>query len=171
MRTSLRAYCTLTACGLAIAGIGLAACHYQQPGEQTKIALKPPPQGQAHRPQGMTAIYVSTNGGQPFTKQDVITYFKSHNLPMNMTPNTQFTVDSLEFLTNEQVSERLQGASPGVARGERVAFATLSGQFVFTGPPPGKPARFSRAYAVFDAATGNLLMIGTLDQGPGSPVQ
>jgi hypothetical protein len=152
--------------------LGLAACHYQEPGEQKKIALKPPPQAQAQRPQGMAAIFVSSKGGQPFTKQDVITYFKSHNLPMNMTPNSQFQVDSLEFLTNEQVSDRLQGASPGVALpGEKVAFATLSGLFVFTGPPPGKPARFSRAYAVFDATTGNLLMMGTLEQEQRTPVK
>jgi hypothetical protein len=169
MKISLRTYCSITACCALIVSLGLAACHYQPSGEQTKIALKPPPQGAGHRPRGMNAIYVKASGGQTFTKQDVVTYFKTHNLPMNMTPSSQFHVDSLEFLTNDQVSARLEGASPGVAPGEKVAFATLSGVFVFTGPPPGKPARFSRAYAVFDASTGNLLMIGTLQQEQGTP--
>lgn len=171
MTISLRTYFSVLAFGALIVSLGLAACHYQQPGEQTKVALKPPPQGAGHRPQGMTALYVNATGGQPFTKQDVVTYFKTHNLPMNMTPSSQFHVDSLEFLTNDQVSQRLQGASPGVAPGEKVAFATLSGLFVFTGPPPGKSARFSRAYAVFDTSTGNLLMIGTLQQEQGTPLR
>jgi hypothetical protein len=71
-------------------------------------------------------------------------------------------VDTLEFLTNDEVTARLNGVSPGLADGDRIGFATLSGQFVFTGPRGSTPARFTRAYAAFDARTGNLLMIGSL---------
>jgi hypothetical protein len=101
---------------------------------------------------------------QPFTEQDVVNYFKTHNLPMNLSTSAQFNVARLEFLTDSEVSQRLQGASPGLTPDQKVAFATLQGLFVFTGPPTGKIARFSRAYAVFDTRTGNLLMIGTLGQ-------
>jgi hypothetical protein len=111
----------------------------------------------------MNALAVRTGGSQSFTRQDVINYFKTHNLPMNMSSTSQFQVETLEFLTDRQVSERLSGASTGLAPDERVAFVTLTGSFVFTGPD-AKTARFSRAYAVFDTRTGNLLMIGTLEQ-------
>jgi len=108
---------------------------------------------------------VRAGATQPFTQQDVVNYFKTHNLPMNMTSTGQFQVEALEFLTNRQVSDRLAGASPGLSPDEKVAFVTLRGSFVFTGPSAGKVARFSRVYAVFDTRTGNLLMIGTLEQG------
>ena len=125
-----------------------------------------PPAGLAKRPQGSAALTVKA-GAEPFTKDDVAAYFKTHNLPMNASSTSDFRVDALEFLTSKQVADRLQGASPGLADNERVALATLTGTFIFTGPPQGKTsktARFSRAYAVFDAASGNLLMAGTLDQ-------
>ena len=68
-------------------------------------------------------------------------------------------------MTSKAVTDRLRGASPGVGDEDMVGFVTLRGVFVFTGPPPGKPVRFTRAYAVFDATTGNLLMTGTLEPG------
>jgi hypothetical protein len=145
---------------------GLAAivsCYPERPGEQEKMALYLP-KGPSKRPQGMNALVVRVGSAQPFTTQDVVNYFKTHNLPMNMSSTGQFQVESVEFLTDRQVSERLGGASPGLTADEKVAVATLRGSFVFTGPSGGGPARFSRAYAVFDAKTGNLLMIGTLEQ-------
>jgi hypothetical protein len=39
---------------------------------------------------------------------------------------------------------------------------TLEGKFIFASFS-GNTASFERAYAVFDGATGNLLMLGTLD--------
>ena len=139
----------------------ISGCHDDH--EQKKIALhipKDPPK----RPQGSVALTAKA-GPEPFTKADVTTYFKTHNLPMNSTTTADFTVDTLEFLTNKDVTARLNGASPGLADNDKIGFVTLKGLFVFTGPPSGKPARFTRAYAAFDAATGNLLMIGTLEQG------
>ena len=123
-----------------------------------------PPAGPAKRPQGSAALTVKAGAAEPFTKDDVAAYFKTHNLPMNSSSTSDFRVDALEFLTSKQVTDRLQGASPGLADNDRVAFATLTGTFIFGGPPKGKIARFSRAYAVFDATSGNLLMAGTLDQ-------
>src|SRR5262249_34166538 len=120
----------------------------------------PLPTGTPKRPVGLTAL-AAKPGATPFSKDDVAAYFKAHNLPKNLGLTDQFQVDSLEFVTSGEVKQRLQGESTGLKDEERVGFATLSGTFIFTGPP-GRSATFRRAYAVFDAGTGNLLMIGSL---------
>ncbi len=142
-----------------------AGCHSagQQPERpQEKVALRPPT-GTPKRPQGMPAIAVKPGATQPFSKEEVVAYFKTHKLPKNLGSADRVQVENLEFLTSGEASKRLQGASTGLADNERVVFVTLSGQLIFTGPK-GKPATFERGYAIFDAATGNLLMIGTLER-------
>lgn len=131
----------------------------QQP---TKNSL-PMPTGSPKRPVGMKAIEVKPGGQPAFSQADVATYFKTNNLPRNMGSTDQFQVESVEFITSAEVSRRLQGASTGLPDNDPVAFATLLGTFIFTGPSGSKPATFSRAYALFDAVNGNLLMIGTLE--------
>jgi hypothetical protein len=145
----------------------LGGCHHDTAdtdrGKEKKIALhipKEPPK----RPQGSAALAVKTGAVEPFTKQDVADYFKTHNLPRNSTSTSDFAVDTLEFLTNKEVTTRLNGASPGLAENDKIGFATLKGLFIFTGPRQASPVRFKRAYAAFDASTGNLLMIGTLER-------
>ena len=141
----------------------VVGCHDKDKhGEQQKVALHLPT-GTPKAPQGMTALTVKP-GPEPFTKQDVITYFQTHNLPKNAGSVSQFQVDNLEFITSKQASDRLQGVMTGLADTDRVGFVTLRGTFIFTGPRLGKSATFSRAYALFDATTGNLLMIGTLER-------
>jgi hypothetical protein len=152
---------------LALLALALSQCK-KGPGEPEKQALHLPV-GTPKRPQGMGALAIQPGQPQPFSKTDVATYLQSHNLPLNRGAATDVQVDSLEFLTNKEVSDRLQGASPGLADNEKVGFATLTGTFIFTGPPPGKPVRFSRGYAVFDALTGNLLMVGALEEGREQP--
>ena len=140
----------------------LTGCVYDKDGDREKKALyipKEPPK----RPQGSPALVVKA-AAEPFSKQDVADYFKTHNLPRNATSTSDFTVDTLEFLTNKEVTARLNGASPGLAENDKIGFVTLKGLFIFTGPQSASAARFSRAYAAFDAATGNLLMIGTLER-------
>jgi hypothetical protein len=109
----------------------------------------------------MAALTVRA-GEPPFVKDDVVTYFKTHQFPKSVGSPDQMSVENLEFITSAEVSKRLDGASTGLAATDRVAFVTLSGTFVFTGPQ-AKPAQFRRAYAIFDAVTGNLLMVGTLE--------
>ncbi len=153
------------AVGVLILAVGLVmpvGCAHRPKQEKAALAL---PQGTPKRPQGMAALTVKAGEAQPFSREDVADYFKTHNLPKNLSSMSEFQVDALEFLTNKAVSDRLRGASPGLGDEERVGFVTLRGVFVFTGPPPGKPVRFTRAYAVFDATTGNLLMAGTLEPG------
>lgn len=145
-----------------------AGCHRgEDHGEQKKVALHIP-KDTPKRPQGSAALTVKP-GAEPFNEQDVANYFKTHNLPMNFTTTRDFAVESLKFLTNKEITARLNGASPGLAENDKIGFATLKGLFIFTGPPSTKPVRFTRAYAAFDATTGNLLMVGTLEQGEQQP--
>jgi len=144
---------------LAFGAMLLTACNSAGSGPQERIALKMP-SGTPQRPEGVPALRVRA-AEPPFTRADVATYFTTHSLPKTFGSLSHVVVDNLEFVTSAEVSRRLDGASTGLAAGERVAFATLSGTFVFTGPQ-SKAAEFRRAYAVFDAATGNLLMVGTL---------
>jgi hypothetical protein len=143
----------------------LMGCHHRDDDDKQKKLALHLPTGTPKRPQGMTALTVNSGAAQPFTKADVIAYFKTHNLPKNSASTTQIQVDTLEFLTSKEVSQRLQGVMTGLGDNDRVGFVILTGTFIFTGPgTDSKAARFNRAYAVFDAVTGNLLMIGTLEQ-------
>jgi len=155
---------------LLFGGLGLIAGCHRRHHEEEKIALKLP-MGNPNRPQGSTALTVNSGAAQPFTQQDVVNYFKTHNLPKNSGDLSQFQVTSLEFLTSKEVSQRLDGELTGLADNDKIGFVTLTGLFVFTGPPSGKLARFTKAYAAFDAGTGNLLMIGTLSDQRQEPVK
>src|ERR1700690_2705341 len=137
------------------AGAGCQSC--RGGGGRPKIALKPP-SGPGKRPQGLPALSV-TPGPQPFTQADVTAYFKTHHLPRNEAPGSTIQVDNLEFIRSGDVTTRLRGVATGLADSDPVAFATLSGTFIFTGPKQVQ-ARFRSAYAVFDSGTGNLLLIG-----------
>jgi hypothetical protein len=127
------------------------------------------PKGPGKRPQGMTALKANAGAVQPFSKNDVVAYFKAKNLPRNSSATTQFTVQSLEFITSGEVTKRLEGVTTGLPDNDRVGFVTLVGTFIFTGPPKSKPAVFRQAYAVFDAASGNLLLVGSLGRAGENP--
>jgi hypothetical protein len=146
---------------------GMAGCHHDGDDEgqndpHKKRALNLPKEP-GKRPQGMAGLTVKP-GAIPFTKQDVIAYFTTHNLPRNSGAINLFKVQNLEFVTNGEVTKRLEGVATGLNENDRVGFVTLVGTFVFTGPPKSKPATFREAYAVFDAVSGNLLMVGSLGQ-------
>lgn len=152
---------------------GSAGCRHHdgdgdRDGEQKKRTLIPPKEP-GKRPQGMTALKANADAVQPFTKNDVIAYFKDHNLPRNSGTTSQFTVQSFDFITSAEASKRLEGVVTGLQDSDRVAFVTLVGTFIFTGPPSAKAAFFRQAYAVFDAASGNLLLIGSLGRAEESP--
>jgi hypothetical protein len=142
----------------------LAGCGRHPEQKETALAL---PQGTSMRPTGITALKVNLGAADPFTKSDVANYFAVHNLPMNGGAMGDFQVANLEFLTSKQASDRLAGEPTGLGDNDRVGFATLTGKFIFSGPPKAKNAAFSSAYALFDATTGNLLMNGTLESEKG----
>jgi hypothetical protein len=132
-----------------------------------KMALRPPTDT-PHRPQGIPALTVRPTAAQPFAKEDLVKYFKTHNLPKNVTTTADFQVDTLEFTTAKDIAARLKRPSVGFPDADRLAFVTLSGKFAFTGPPGVRLATFRRAYAVFDALNGNLLRVGSLKSEPPS---
>lgn len=151
----------------------LVGCHHEEGSGQDndphkKRALNPPKEP-GKRPQGIPALTVKQGAAQPFTKQDVIAYFKTHNLALSSGPMNQIKVDSLEFITSAEVTKRLQGASTGLKDEEPIGFVTLTGIFVFSEPPKAKPVIFTRAYAAFDGVSGNLLMDGSLDRAAEQP--
>ena len=135
----------------------LAGCN----GDKPKIGTIAPPSGTPKAPQGLKALAV-TAGPTPFSQADVGAYLQTNSLPRNFGPRASVRVDNLEFITSADVTTRLQGVRSGLADSARIGFATLSGDFTFTGPSGTRPARFGSAYAAFDATTGNLLMMGTL---------
>lgn len=163
---------------LLLAGIllgSLAGCHHEegdkdkdQDDAHKKRALSPPKEP-GKRPQGMQALTVKKGAAQPFTKADVVAYFKTHNLALSSGPMNQIKVESLEFITSAEVTKRLQGASTGLKDEEPIGFVTLTGLFMFSEPPKAKPVVFTRAYAAFDAGSGNLLMDGSLDRAAEQP--
>ena len=120
-----------------------------------------PPTGTPRRPVGMSALAVRP-GPVPFTLQDVAVYVKDHNLPKNEGAADTIQVASLEFMSMAKFAALIPGDTTGYSANDRIGLAILSGTLVFSGPPPGEPTEFSSGYAVFDAVTGNLLMIGTL---------
>lgn len=143
----------------------IAGCNRHPEQKETALHL---PQGTPKRPHGFAALKVDANAPEPFTQSDVVTYFASHNLPMNAGAKGDFQVAKLEFLTSKQASERLAGEPTGLGDNDRVGFVTLTGKFAFTGPPKSKVATFRSAYALFDATTGNLLMDGSLESTDGN---
>lgn len=152
----------------ALTAAGLVFWKYQdrlRP-EEAKKAL-PLPKGPAKAPAGVAALSVRPGAAEPFGVEDVSAYVHSHRLFKNTGPTADIAVERLEFITAGAVRDRLSGATTGLPDNTRLAFATLRGTFVFAGPPPkAKIATFDRAYALFSASSGNLLMFGTLDGVP-----
>jgi hypothetical protein len=126
------------------------------------------PTGTPQQPKGMQGLAVKA-GPEPFTQNDVTQFVKTHRLAMSIGDISQLRVESLEFITAREVTARLQGASTGLPDDHRVAFATIRGPVYVTGPRNIKPVAFDTAYALFDAATGNLLMSGTLAKSKDQP--
>ena len=110
----------LTLAALVAIGV-LTACpkekEYEDGEHQKKMALKLPV-GTPKRPEGMSALHL-THAGE-ISKQLVVDYFKTHNLPMNYTTTNDFQVENVDVITAKQVTERLQGVTTGLADDEQV---------------------------------------------------
>ncbi|MGA2419029.1 MAG: hypothetical protein ABSG69_03020 [Candidatus Acidiferrum sp.] len=141
-----------TLCGMA----GCERAHRPENAVEMKM-----PQGTPKRPQGVKGLAVKP-GPQPFGKDDVTQFVQTHRLARSTGDISQLQVESVEFISAQAVTARLQGESTGLPADQMVGFATIRGPIYFTTPPPSRTVAFDTAYALFDAATGNLLMSGTL---------
>jgi hypothetical protein len=144
---------------------GCDSCGSRQPKGAVQMKM---PTGTPQRPTGMKALTVKP-GPEPFSKDDVTQFIRTHRLARSVGDLSQLQVESLEFITAREVTGRLQNVHTGLPDDTRVAFAVIRGPVYFTGPPKSRPVAFDRAYALFDAATGNLLMSGTLEKAKQQP--
>jgi hypothetical protein len=128
---------------------------------QKPLALKLP-EGKPLRPVGLAALDISADSASAYSVEAVQKFLRMHNLPRNMGPMADIRVVRVEMLTDREVSGRLRGESTGLDPDDKVVFATLSGVFIFLGPPESRPIKARHAYVAFDYASGNLMMVGTL---------
>lgn len=119
------------------------------------------PKGAPHRVAGFPALPVRS-GGVILDVKEVAAYVKAHNLPRNLGAAQDVKVLSVTRLAVADVRERVGIDTTGFDGDEPVGLALLGGKLVFSGPPPSQPVTFTKGYVVFDAVTGNLLMLGTL---------
>jgi len=151
---------TIPAAFIFGAALAVAGCHHHEAQKTIPVSL---PQGTPQHPHGLPALAVHSGATQPFTAADVSGYLAAHNLPLNGADPGQLHVDSLDFITAKQAQDRLQGEPTGLDDNEKVGFVTLSGTFIFSGPPKTHSATFSKAYAIFVASTGRLIMDGSVE--------
>jgi hypothetical protein len=117
--------------------------------------------------QGTPAITPRLPGRVPaFTESDVRAYFAHFPFP-GTTTGLPATVTSVQFITREQASAAMNGESLSeVPSGALVCYVVLTGHFNprALGPMPAdaKPRTdfITSAHMVFDATTGNLLVLG-----------
>jgi len=138
-----------------------AAAATAMAGDQGPRGLQPP-KDKPHRPVGIKAVEPRPGGG--FKKEDVGNYLHTFNLPRNQGPSQQLGVVSLEFMSVSTLRTRIPADTTGFDGGEQVGLALLEGPLAFRSPQGGEPFTASKGYAVFDADTGNLLIVGTLEQ-------
>jgi hypothetical protein len=129
--------------------------------EPPKAGL-PVPTGTPQRPRGLPALKPHGQG-VVLDVEEVKKFLASHNLPHNLGSAAEIEVISVEKLQVEEVKQKVGIDTTGFKGNEPVGLAMLGGRVVFGGPPPDEPMVYTRAYVVFDALTGNLLMLGTLE--------
>lgn len=122
------------------------------------------------RPVGAPAITPTISGVPAFSKEDVIKYVNTHNIPFNAALLSSHSVEQIAFITSRQVNDLLHRQNTHIPDNYLLCFVTFDGTFIFSGPPGanGKTSTitYQRAFEVFDATTGNLLMGGGLSSPP-----
>ena len=130
-----------------------------------------PPQSLAHVQnvgnveKGGWGIKSTLSGIPAFTSSDVIRFISTHSSPLGpTTTGMPPTIVSIEFITSKQASQRLLGEWIGVPDTAIVCYVKLYGPFTNSDvpSPPGaiiKPS--NTATEIFDAQTGNLLVVST----------
>jgi hypothetical protein len=121
----------------------------------------PVPTGAPQRPRGLPALKPQAQG-LVLDVAEVEKFLTSHNLPHNLGSAAEIQVISVDKMTVDEARQKVGIDTTGFKGDEVVGLALLGGTLTFGGPPPDEPTVYTRAYVVFDAVTGNLLMLGTL---------
>lgn len=112
---------------------------------------------------GLPAIHPSSPLG--ITTTDVQAYLRIH--PFVGGPPVKgvtVSIETIQFMTSKQASALMDGEETGLPDTATVCYVKLHGPFTVVGPvPPGAQQLPTVAYGVeiFDAQTGNLLMLWT----------
>ena len=108
-------------------------------------------------PTGVPAIRPHLPAIPAYTAEDARSYIQQTHAQSAV---GRVTVLRVLFIPNQDVCARLQGESTGFAPETLVCFVELRGVFYPLRYPPGvHPFPSSYAYEVFDAQTGNLVML------------
>jgi len=105
-----------------------------------------------------------------FTAEDVVGFFDTHPVPTLPTGGDPPVVTKVRFVTVLEYSAAT-GERYGRPDAALLCYVELRADFVVHGPPlpgapPRVPASIDGASVVFDAATGNLLSVGSSHQLP-----
>jgi len=111
------------------------------------------------QPKGSAAIAPHLATVPAFTLDDARQYVTTHRLPFRGPPDYKPQITTVEFLTSQQVSERIHRAKTGFGADHLFCYVELQGPFSFGGPQ-GAVATYSRGVLIFDAQTGNLVISG-----------
>jgi hypothetical protein len=145
---------------MAVVVMALASTAVQAGEGSGPLALAPPKE-KPHRPVGVGALAPHADGSS-FTLADVAAYVDQHNLPMNRGDAKDVAVTSVEAMTVAEFAARIPGDVTGFEGGERLVLALIEGRLLFASPREAPSVQAHKAYAAFDAVTGNLLYLGTL---------
>jgi hypothetical protein len=115
-------------------------------------------------PFGVPGVAVTNPGEVPgYTASEVEVYVRTHPLPRSL-PDSHVGTVTVSFLFAGDVSILLEGTDIGRPPNVVVCYVEMSGTFYVAAPPkPGQPnatLTLTHGFAVFDAATGKLLLSG-----------
>ena len=145
---------------IAILGICILIGTNQNSGS---VQASSPPTNQTLAPGSETGMPAITPGsknstGATYGSADAAQYVRSHHIPRTFSPSTKPIVDTVRFLTSQEVSQLFNGEPLGVPDGTLVCMVEFHGTFLTLGPN-GKTGTFQNGAEVFDAQTGNLLLV------------
>lgn len=117
-------------------------------------------------PIGLPAVKPHLKGLHTFTVQDAVRWVRTHPLPKAL--GEKLATAKGRFVTEAAV-RKLVGDGTGLPSRTSLCYLELTGRLFYAGPPGTKVVRFERAFAVFNARTGNLLLAGGLGRRSGMP--
>lgn len=159
----------LCLCGLFLLGVSVLLIQSiagQAYGASQVPSQTPAPSSQQHPPSsslGVPAIqpHIAQVNGPTYTISDARNYVNTHLLPSRLGPQGKAVIVKAAFLQSQQVSALMQGESTGVPNGTLLCYVELHGTFAIHVPgQSAKVVTYHTAMEVFDAQTGNLLIIG-----------